>query len=556
MLGPAAAQVGPPVRLLPPPPGAGPAIPEGTPATPPPAAAEGESIKATPLAPVDAAWIGAPGGIAHPLPQTMWQGTPRALVATALPQLAPTNSPALQDLARRLLLSNALAPAGQDAPDQPSLAALRLERLAALGEVEGALAVLDALPETMRSEAFDRRRAELRFAKNDVAGGCRQVQDSIARYQGLWWDRALIACQALAGDREKAALGLALLREQKVPRDATFDLLVEALGGHARKLDKLPEPTPLLMTLLAAAKLPLPADAVAAADLPSLRAWAGNEGVPPLQRLAAAERAAALGAIAPEALGDLYGKVDVKPEELGAAIKQRKTPASPRDRALLYQVAHTDPAAGARAATAEALLADARKRGLFPVMARVLAPILAELAPGPELASFAPEAVRALYAAGRADAAMPWLAIVDPATAPTLPLIERIAQGEAGPARDAAAVNGVIADLAKHDAGQATMAMTLLSALQDPVMETQQIILDPSREVKLPNATLTIDLQRAAAAKRVGETVLMSLLAAASGDRLSDAPFVLAQAVSGLRMVGLEPEARALALEAALDSGL
>src|SRR5690348_13731746 len=81
MLGPAAAQVGPPVRLLPPPPGTGPAIPEGTAETPPPAPAEGESIKTTPLAPVDAAWIGTPGGIAHPLPQTMWQGTPRALVA-------------------------------------------------------------------------------------------------------------------------------------------------------------------------------------------------------------------------------------------------------------------------------------------------------------------------------------------------------------------------------------------------------------------------------------------------------------------------------------------
>lgn len=556
MLGPAAAQVGPPVRLLPPPAGAGPAIPEGKAETPPPAPAEGESIKTTPLAPVDAAWIGTPGGIAHPLPQTMWQGTPRALVAAALPQLAPTRSPALQDLARRLLLSNAVAPAGHDAPDKPSLAALRLERLVALGEIDGALAVLDAFPATTQSEALDHSRAELHFAKNDAEGGCRQVQDSIARYQGLWWDRALIACQALAGDREKAALGLALLREQKVPRDATFDLLVEALGGHARKLDKLPQPTPLLMTLLAAAKLPLPADAVATADLASLRAWAGNEAVPPLQRLAAAERATALGAFAPEALGDLYGKVDVKPEELGAAIKQHKAPASPRDRALLYQVAHTDPAVRARAAAVAALLADAQKHGLFPVMARVLAPILAELAPGPELAGFAPEAVRALYAAGRPDAAVPWLAIVDPTAAPTLPLIERIAQGEAGPARDAAAVNGIFADLAKRDAAQATMVMTLLAALQDPAMETQQIILDPSREVTLPNATLSIDLQRAAAAQRVGETVLMSLLVAASGDHLSDAPFVLAQAVAGLRAAGLEPEARVLALEAALDSGL
>ena len=184
--------------------------------------------------------------------------------------------------------------------------------------------------------------------KNDGQTGCQRVQESIARYQGVWWERALIACQALGGDREQASLGLSLLNEQKAPPDPVFDALIGAAGGRALKLEKLPEPTPILATLLAAAKLPLPADTVAGSDLPSLRAWAGNPAVPPLQRLAAAERTAALGALPPEALAELYAKVEVKPDELGAAIKQSKAPASPRDRALLYQVARTDPAAGAR----------------------------------------------------------------------------------------------------------------------------------------------------------------------------------------------------------------
>ena len=445
---PAIAAVGAPVQLLPTAPGTAPAIPEA-PSPPTPAPAE-EAITATPLPPVDAAWSGAPGETAKPLPKTMWAGTPRALVAAALPLLGPTTSPTLQELSRRLLASDAEAPAGQDAPDRPGVAALRIERMAALGEVEAALGVLAALPATLRSEALDRLQVELSFARNDRDGACRRVQDNIGRYQGLWWDRALIACQALAGDQAKAGLGLALLREQQAAPDPAFDALIGALGGRPAKLDKLPQPTPMLMTLLAAAKLPLPSDALAGADLPSLRAWAGNTAVAPAQRLAAAERAAELGALAPAALAEIYGAVEFKPDELGAAIKQRKPPSTPRERALLYQVARTDPAAGARAAALEALLVEARKRGLFIAMARVVGPILAELPPSPDLATIAPDAVRALYAAERPDLVAGWQAVIGQGAAPTLPVLERIAQGEAGPAPDGAAVESALVALSKR----------------------------------------------------------------------------------------------------------
>src|SRR5579864_5597411 len=295
LAGPALAQGNRPVRLLPPPPGTGPAVPEA-PAAPTPTPSADESISATPLAPVDPAWVGTLGA-PHAFPPTMWQGTPRSIVAAALPGLGSSTSPALQDLARRLLLSNAAAPAGPDPSNQPGLAALRIERLAALGEVEGAIAVIEALPGTVRDETMARRRVELDFAKNDAEAACRGVQTGIARYQSVWWDRALIACQALAGDREKAALGISLLHEQKAPADPTFDVLVAAVGGgRAPKLDKLAQPTPMLVSLLAASKSTQPRDLLSEADPATLRAWASNESVPALQRLAAAERAAALGA--------------------------------------------------------------------------------------------------------------------------------------------------------------------------------------------------------------------------------------------------------------------
>ncbi len=515
-------------------------MPAPAPAPSPNPLAADDSIKAAPLSPVDAAWVGTLDESAHPLPQQMWQGTPRTLVAAALPQLAATTSPTLQQLSRRLLLSNAGAPQGGDPAGGPSLAALRVGRLAALGDVDDALAVIEALPTALRDESLERETVSLHFARNDVPSACRAVQDGIALYQGVWWDRALVACQALAGDREKAALGLSLLREQNAPADPGFDALVSALRGRGVKLDKLAEPSPLLLTLLAAAKLPLPPDAVASADLASLRGWASNETVPVLQRLPAAERAAAFGALQPDALGELYAKVEFKPDELGAAIKRMKPPTSSRERALLYQVARGDPAAAVRAAALQALLAEAKKRGQFVAAARLLAPIVAELPAGDELAGFAPDAVRALYAAGRGDAASEWLARVDAQALPGLAALVALTAGKTA-----------------GDAARPLVALALMSALDEaPPPEAWASQIGGPHEASLPNAALWFDQQQAAAAKRLGETVLATLILSRAGVRLSGEPIVLGRIIEGLKAVGLAREARALALEAAVDAGL
>src|SRR5258708_16958991 len=119
---PTRAQVGSPVPLIAQAPTApaspapeAPAAPTDVPSPPPP----DESIKATPLAPVDAGWIGLPGAAAHPLPQTMWQGTPPALGAAALPRLAPTRPPLPPDPSRRLALTNARPPHRARPPGPP-----------------------------------------------------------------------------------------------------------------------------------------------------------------------------------------------------------------------------------------------------------------------------------------------------------------------------------------------------------------------------------------------------------------------------------------------------
>jgi len=415
---PASAQVGPPVPLIPPPPQTPGAASAPQPSPPPqqqqrPAPKRGApDIESSPLAPVDATWSGALGPNDGAFPETMWQGTSRSLVAGRLLQLRPTTSPVLQDLARRLLLSNARPPGGDDPPAGPSLGTVRLERLMALGQIEGALGIVDLVQAKGDPEPLDRLRVELRFAGNDIDGACGTVQAAIGRYQDFWWDRALIACQALRGEQAKASVGLSLLQERKAPRDGVFDTLVTAMGNRKLKLEHMSEPTPIRVALLAAAKLPLPADALQAASPAVLHQWATNPAVPPEGRLSAAERAAVLGAISLEELRKLYAAIPPTSAERKAALV-RATAENPRARAVLYTVAKDEPAAAVRAELIAALLEAGRKHGFFLLMARMTAPILRQMQPGPELDWLAPMAARALYGAGDAEAAERWLPLAD-----------------------------------------------------------------------------------------------------------------------------------------------
>jgi hypothetical protein len=551
---PAFAQFGAPIPLVPASPSTKPA--PAAPAAPEAPAGGSDDISATPLAPMDPSWVGILGPADGAFPRTLWATTPRAVVLAALPLLQPTTSPVLQDLARRLLLSDAIAPSGQDAAGKPGLAELRLDRVLALGRIDG-IPLIAALPQAQATETFDRDSVELHFAANDINGACRLAQDRAARYHDGWWDRALVACQALTGHFDEAALGLSALRERNSLNDPAFEALIETIDGHRRKLDSLPEPTPMRMALLAAAKLPLPADALASAGPAALAVWATSDKVPALQRLAAGEKAQAFGALPPDGLGLVYGSITATSDEQDAALTKGKLPADARGRAVLYDIARANVMPATRVAALTPLLADARRRGAYVTMARLVAPLVAELQPASLLRGFAGDAARVLLVAGHADLAAAWIGL---AKQPQLRVVADLARPPASD-DDAPPVKDAVAALMAHDAtaapGQIDLLAALMSALGQPITGIDLApLLQAPHMGSVPGAALWLDQQQAAAGGRVGETVLTSLLIAAAGDHLTREPILLARVVSGLKAVGLEADARALAVEAALDAGI
>ena len=82
---------------------------------------------------------------------------------------------------------------------------------------------------------------------------------------------------------------------------------------------------------------------------------------------------------------------------------------------------------------------------------------------------------------------------------------------------------------------------------------TGQVEMD-SRAV--PDAALLYALEDASEAHRVGETVLLSLIALGDGGPAGSHTVTLTKVLSALDRVGLETEARALAIEAAVAYGI
>lgn len=507
----------------------------------------------------------------------MWEGTRRGLVERLLPRLpAETQSRAMRGLMRRLLLSAAKAPQGKSTG--ASLVALRVERLAAMGEIVGARDLLGAVRDRSASESLQRSEADVLFMANDNARACPLVARRIGASASVHWQKAFIFCQALAGEHDRAELGIGLLREKGV-KDEVFYGLIDSLASREKfVIASLAHPTPLHFAIARAARARLPADVTSSNNPAVLRIVATSPNARARLRLEAAERAEAMGSLPTNFLRQLYAGITI-PEDVVADLAKRKGNAPvPMARAYLYRNAIGEVVPTAVAETISRAIAMARAGGYYPSTARVYLPVLERLAPRRELLWFAPEVVRAFIAAGKPQAAGSWLDLLhlaapvnkeaEEALARLLPVL-RIAGGIGAESWEPAALTKwwALETRAAHDKARnpdgavvrASRLYNLLEALGDPVPGALwEALLDgqPHTTTIMPGAAVWRSLEAAAAAGRPGETVLLALVALGQAGPTQASPVVLRRVIESLRRAGLEREARLLAGEVAIAANL
>lgn len=341
----------------------------------------------------------------------LWEGMPRDLIGRLIQRLpATTQSPAMRDIVRRLLLTAAsLPPRGDEGG--ASLIVSRVERLQAMGLLGSSSELADVAPNRNSDQNLQRLRAENFLLRNDVGGACGEAARQPLQPGDLFWQKLLIYCQAIQGDTAGASLGSSLLVETGQLDDPAYLTLVDQLvSGNATVVDSLVSPTPLLLSLMRTANIPVPADALERATPPQLGLIGSSPNTTIEIRLEAAERAALYGSMTADRLAEVYASVAFSTDDLDNALSIADVTRTPRGRALLYQAALVHAVPAARAAVVQKALALAHEDGRYALIVHVYETLLTGLSPSNELIWFAADASRALFALDRADLAQRWRA--------------------------------------------------------------------------------------------------------------------------------------------------
>ena len=232
----------------------------------------------------------------------------------------------MRDLMRRLLMSTAILPEGM--AGDGSYIASRISLLSKMGDISSVNQLLDATPGRSKIRQLVRYEAEARFLANDNARACSLAAQQISTESSPFWQKSFIFCQALAGEHDKAALGVTLLQEVG-DDDEPFYSLVDALAGNPATIESLPDPTPMHLSIARVAKAQLPSDVVASSRPGILRTIAVSPNASVEIRLEAAERAEIAGALDVDTLRQLYTSVSFSDQELANPLSKAEAESGP-----------------------------------------------------------------------------------------------------------------------------------------------------------------------------------------------------------------------------------
>jgi len=525
----------------------------------------------------------------------MWEGTNRSLVEMLLPKLPiRSSSRTMRSLMRRLLLSAAKSPrkieqtSNESGPKKNSsptskvenggeLLVMRIERLSAMGEIDSVYDLLKMAPNRDTDPILLRNEVDVHFLSNDNSRACDLVLRQIRKLDMPYWQKALIYCQALSGNHDQANLGANLLRESGEKDAVFFGLLNSLMGIEKYKITELSKPTPLHFSMIRAAKLKLLKGVISLTNPAVLKTIATSPNALPDLRIEAAERAEAIGVLETEVLRQIYAGVPFTQEALDEVVSQATVERSALNRALLYRRALVENDSSAKVEILSEVFKLAREIGLFELTSRVYYRILKDLSVDRDLIWFAPEAIRALLAAGDPATAMMWfdmlqqtgttnkeIKVLRDRLSPLVRLTGQMPSDEwnglklddwwkvaTGGEKEEVEIEAVRA--------RATLLYNLLEALGDKVPEHlwEALFSGPPRLTSvMPQSALWQMLSRSADEVKRGEAVLVSLLILGKLDPTQINPIVLRKIIACLNLVGLTSEARALAVEAAIVAGL
>ena len=505
----------------------------------------------------------------------LWDGSDAQLVAILMPRLpGGTGSEVGTDLGRRLLLSAARAPEGESG----DLLGWRIDRLIALGLQNKVPELIGSAGQRALTPFGHKGRVDALLLAGEHERACRAAEEAVLAGDETEMALTLIYCQRLEGKDAAADLGLTILQDTGAEIDPRFLTLDRALKqAEPASVESFQDASPLLFAMALSTGARLSPDLLASAPVPFLRAVAVHEYLPLETRLFAAEIAVAAGAMSGAELAELYQSATFSTDQIANALSRADTTTGPLGRALLFQAAGRQALPAGRAEALAAMLrhADAENGPAgFLSAARAAGPMIASVAPGSELSWFAGDAATALLAAGMPEAGARWWPLLEnharndtvaAAQYAALWPMFRLAFGEQLP-DDGTNMRrwwDASARLAPDRvAQQAEVYLALFAALDDragSILVVEAIATPPTQDSAEGDPSLSgvlLAFDEAVADRRLGEAVLLALIALGPEGPAGANPLVLRNVVGSLKELGLGREARLIALEAAFANGI
>ena len=531
-------------------------------------------------------WIGNLGKKDGGLGLEMWKGTDSTFALTIL-KLLPVNapSPAMRNLAKRLLLSDAFQPSKKEekglqaispsgkpiiSEDQEAtFLPLRFAKLASLGAKNELIELGNLIPAEDMLGVLAKEAIYARLLSGETVKVCDEVIELAKRTNESYWRKALIVCQLILGNRDDALLSLELLLAELDSEDK-FSKLIYTLADETNKIEF--DINSIYFKILIAV---LPGQQLDKHRLnlePSgLSVVAKNVNLSWKIRMLAAEKAVLAGSLSSIYLGELATQFKFEENIFSRAASESKSMEGFMARALLLKAAALNTSFIERARFLRLLLDSADSDEIFQVYASVIMPILLTIKPRQDLIWFASSATRASIAGGNYILASEWLAVLGKtldldyeasgSLLRLLPLIAIAGQPLPKPFSEEQATDvwsGLSDNFSREDKEKrASRLLVLLSAMGiEPRAGAWKNVISSKNIFEMENIPVTAlryQLLDAAKNNRIAEVVSISLIMLGAEGPSKSGLVALNAVIRALREIGLEADARAIAIEAAIS---
>lgn len=475
-------------------------------------------------------------------------------------------SPILRRLASRAVQAEARSGAGNPAAYE----AARIDAMSRLGLLKEAAEF--RIPANVPAASSDWAGFALRISMAraglaDSDGACRDARDIVAAADGLpaTGKNDAILLSGYCGAHQGSAAAVNLAADVAADSEGFSPAALAALQASAKgSKPRVPPGTaisPLTYRLLRKSGAE-PSDLAAARPDPGfLMAMAADRELPPDTRVAAAEKAASIGAIAIEDLKIVYRRAgtgtDIESVR-GGSDNATGDPASRR--AALFIAAERQPTPLQKVRLIRGYLDSARKSGVYWAALKAMEDPVIRLAPVPEIGWFAETAIEVLAASGRSPEARNWLRLgesSDPRGSEALAhWAALIDVADIRPSPDRGRGLAALERLALRGAFEAKelhRVATVLDALAFqvpiPLWDAASRTPQPS-DGHLPPTGILSRLQEASKSGETAETILLVLNAIGPDGPRGAHLIALGDCIRALRRAGLQEEAGQLALEA------